>query len=689
LIRRLETGTPDSCQLGPTSGSLGCVGDVRACRTFDNVTPDFDCQVLVVGAGPTGMALALDLALRGIDVRIVDRAQRPSEGSRARTLQPRSLEILDFLGVAHDLGVMRDARPAGSARVTLRLYDGTRPIADLAWADKRNRWFRRALVRPGVPYRWPVLVPQTRLEQVLRDRLALAGVSIEAGLAVTGLRQDEDSVTAWVAGSGSASTDGAEDVRRRAIRAAYLVAADGADSTVRNLLGIPLEFPGSLATDESQGARAATTSTALRTSAASSVTSSALTASSSTIANHRRTGGSSRNGLSDSSAATAPSAMVCVAGDVVVAGMQPDEVTHCWYAGDRIVTLSPNPASSERGTPTWALRIVYPQHEHSAARVSRTMCESLVREVSGHSSVRLLDAPWLDTWDTSVGIAGQMRVGRVFLAGDAAHAYPPDPPPDGSPGLNLGLQDAANLGWKLAAVVCGAGEDLLDSYEAERRPATLSVWSRGADPVRHLVGRSPLLRGPLALLRSYTRTQAVARRRHDRNGHIDLNHRESRLSQELGGRRVLLRAGDRVPNVRLWSPLDGADVRLFDLLRDGRWLAVGLGSMTAEALYQVTLQFGAAVRCEVVGGGLGTAPGLTLLDRYGEARQMLGARGGSVLVVRPDGHLGLRCGANAEIINAYLEDLVPVTEAAVARRLDLGPGNEATRVSRSHGGGHH
>lgn len=187
------------------------------------------------------------------------------------------------------------------------------------------------------------------------------------------------------------------------------------------------------------------------------------------------------------------------------------------------------------------------------------------------------------------------RAGRVFEVGDEA--------------------DAHNLAWKLAAVLGGAGADLLDTYVTERKPGTR-------------------------------------------------NYRDSRLSQELGGKRLKLRAGDRVPDVLLWSVDTGLDVPLGPLVNGPHWTLLGLGSRTAEALGALASRFGPAVHTEVIGGGGSMVPGVTLQDRYGQARHRLARRGGTVLVVRPDGYLGLRSAPNVEIIAAYLEDLVSAHEAS-------------------------
>lgn len=206
------------------------------------------------------------------------------------------------------------------------------------------------------------------------------------------------------------------------------------------------------------------------------------------------------------------------------------------------------------------------------------------------------------------------RSGRAFLAGDG------------------GVEDAYNLAWKLAAAVRGASDELLlDSYAEERLSVAVPDVPRG-------IGR---------LLR-WRRRQATA------------HYRDCRLSQNYGGKHPLVRAGDPLPDVRLWSIADG-DERWLSEIHDRWWTVLGLGSASVETVSAAGQRFGDAVRAEVVGGGVGTsgAPGITLVDRRGEARHRLGRRGGTVLVVRPDGYLGLVGQARPEIVQAYLEDLIP------------------------------
>jgi len=252
------------------------------------------------------------------------------------------------------------------------------------------------------------------------------------------------------------------------------------------------------------------------------------------------------------------------------------------------------------------------------------------------------------TGDPGVGVRAlpgvepdRYRDGRVLLAGGAAHVA--------SGGLDTAFEDAYNLGWKLAAVVQGADDFLLDTYESERLPVARATGATAtpASPMRRILTFGTSLVGRLT------------RRRDDASGD---HYRTSRLSQELGSKRDLLKAGDRLPDVRLWSMTDAADVRTSDLMRGTHWTVLGLGSATADTVARLKRRFGDAVRTAVIGGGASGALGVTLLDRYGEARRLLGRRGGTLLVVRPDGYVGLRSNANAEIAAAYLADMVGTTE---------------------------
>lgn len=171
-----------------------------------------DTDVLVVGAGPTGLALAVDLARRGVDALVVERAEALFPGSRGKGIQPRTLEVFD------DLGVLDAIRAAG----------GTYPVG-MIWQDGKrvgeHQMFDPAEASDDSPYNEPWMVPQWRTQEILFERLAELGGKVAFGREVVGLTQDEDGVTVEFTSGGP-------------VRARYAVAADGGRSAVRRALGI-------------------------------------------------------------------------------------------------------------------------------------------------------------------------------------------------------------------------------------------------------------------------------------------------------------------------------------------------------------------------------------------------------------------------------------------------------------------
>ncbi|WAZ23683.1 FAD-dependent oxidoreductase [Streptomyces cinnabarinus] len=171
-----------------------------------------DTDVLIVGAGPTGLALGVDLARRGVDALVVERAEELFPGSRGKGLQPRTMEVFD------DLGVLDAVRAAG----------GGYPVG-MIWQDGRrmgeHRMFDEAEATGDSPYNEPCMLPQWRTQEILHARLRELGGRVAFGREVVSLEQDDDGVTV-------AFADG------ETVRARYAVAADGGRSAVRRALGI-------------------------------------------------------------------------------------------------------------------------------------------------------------------------------------------------------------------------------------------------------------------------------------------------------------------------------------------------------------------------------------------------------------------------------------------------------------------
>ncbi|WP_454914795.1 FAD-dependent monooxygenase [Xanthobacter sediminis] len=334
--------------------------------------------VLISGAGPTGLSLAITLRLHGIPVRIIDRNLQPATVSKALAIWSASLEALETMGVVHRFekdGVRLKSLIAG---------DGANRLASLAVGDGIDS-----------PYPYPLLIPQSRTEAILGERLAALGATIERGVELAGFSQDADGVQATLKHAG-----GAEET----VRARYLVGADGARSFVRQALGIPFE------------------------------------------------------------GYTEP--QMFLLGDVKIDGGALDHQSiYIWWHDGGTVALFPFEED------VWRIFTTRTNAEDDGTPTLEELQGAMDRH--GPPGTRLRDPSWLSTFRTNERLAEKYRVGRVFLAGDAAHIHSPA----GGQGMNTGMQDAVNLGWKLAYVLTGKGDAgiLLDSYEAERRPVAREV----------------------------------------------------------------------------------------------------------------------------------------------------------------------------------------------------------------------
>jgi len=452
-----------------------------------------DTDVLVVGAGPTGLLLAGDLAELGVRVTVLERRAQESNMTRAFAVHARSMEQLEIRGLADQLA------KTGTTVRELRLFDRVR--LDLGTLPTE---FGSLLV-----------TPQYQTERVLRRRVDELGVPVLAGVQMVGLTQDADGVEVTARTADGATTR---------YRAAYLVGADGVGSTVRGALGLP--FPG----------HSVIKSIMLADVRLSAPPADVLAA----------------NGVGDAFAFVAPF------GDG-------------WY---RVFAWN-------RG-----------HQVDDAAPLELAEIREVTRRALG-TDFGMGEARWLSRFHSDERQVPRYRVGRVFLAGDAAHCHSPA----GGQGMNTGLQDAANLGWKLAAAVRGWGDDaLLDSYHAERHPVGRAVLRSSGAIIRLAMikprwGRAA--RNALAglLLRLPPARAAVT-------GSISAI--GFRYPAPRGADR---RVGTQVPNLALRTG------RLYDALHGGRFALVGAAA--------------------------GELPLPPQVDAVTPARPL-----DRLLLVRPDGYLG-------------------------------------------------
>ncbi|WP_432094017.1 FAD-dependent monooxygenase [Streptomyces sp. bgisy100] len=536
--------------------------------------------VLIVGAGPTGLTLACDLARRGTALRIIDRTPEHARTSRAKGPNPRSLEVLE------DLGVLDAVLAAGSAPMAMRKYRNGRWIAD---SDP----FETSRPTPDAPYDRGRIMAQWQLERILRDRLAEYGVHVEPGAELTGLAQDGTGVTAELA-------DGSR------ITARYLVGCDGGHSTTRKLLGVPME--GETATDQS---------------------------------------------------------MVC--GDVVADGPERDR-WHQWFDEDGAVMMCPIPGTRSG----WWFQAA-PERDADGNPVAPSL-ESFQRLCDRHTGagVRLTEATLLSTYRVNVRMVDRYRVGRVFLAGDAAHVHSIA----GGLGMNTGIQDAHNLGWKLALVTAGqAGPGLLDTYQEERLPVaawTLDITSAGMRAVLEAIrkpggGLEAGITPETSALGLGYRWSSLSRDRSGRTGTsgapdlpADALNASSRAPAGDGAD-TRLRPGDRAPDAPCRDTATGTPRRLFEVFAGPHFTLLGFGAGSTAALRDIAAERGDTVRVCAVDAGPQAAPGGNvpgLDDHGGHARSAYGTDGDGLVLVRPDNHVGLLAPADGiRAVRDYLDGL--------------------------------
>ncbi len=532
-------------------------------------------DVLIVGAGPTGLTLAAELAVRGVAFRIVDRAPDAVHESRALAIQARTLEVLAPLGVSPDLVA------TGDPATVLQLHSEARTA--------RIRLFEEGLDETAYPFL--LFLSQAETERILLDRLAGLGVEVERDVALLHLVQSEHEVTCTVQ-----TPQGEQEIRAKRV-----VGCDGAHSAVRHGAGIGFAgtaFP-----------------------------------------------------------------QTFVIADLEADGVQTGRV-HAYVNEAGMMFLFP------LGSPaTWRLLAMVPQHDGPSPPTLESVQATVDQYV--REPVALHDPVWLTNFSVHSRRADPFRAGRVLLAGDAAHIHSPA----GAQGMNTGIQDAVNLGWKLALVSQGiATGDLLESYERERLPVARSVLRMTNRAFRVATSDSPILRYlrarvPTSLVPLVLRVGALRRTGFRIVSQLSINYRRSPLSVE--GRPRLRRgprAGDRVPDAPV--TVDGTPSTFhaelsptqFDLLLCGPVHAWTDRDPISE-WPQVQL-----ARLSTTEG-----PGVWA-DRTGLAMRRLGIghQDTAHYLIRPDGYVGYRArGTDLEGLRAYLRS---VFSASAPSRPSMGTG---------------
>ena len=557
--------------------------------------------VVIVGAGPTGLALAAQLASFGVPVRLVDRSLDRVHESRALGVQARTLELLQ----PYDLADALVARGNSTAMLRMHFENGDSAgfrLSDFGAEDTR--------------FPFILFVSQAETEALLGEHLVARGVAIERGVELVRYDADEGGIDVMLRHG-----DGAEE----RVRTQYLIGCDGAHSTVRKLAAIPFEgdayeqrfMLGDVEADAQGDLLPRDTLNAFP-------------------------------------------------GRFGVALFFPLGKPATWRVIAMSTRTSPVGVSSEHEE----------DRQPMATPLTLAELQRAVDDATG-GGVRVRDPAWLAHFRLHHRQASHYRAGRVFVVGDAAHIHSPV----GAQGMNTGMQDAWNLGWKLAFVLRGAARaSLLDTYEAERWPVGRALL-RGTDRIFGLFTRAMSSNAAVAWLRrvvlprlvplaiggerlrtfafrfvseigieyrdsalSIEGTPALADgpRAGERlpDAPVRVNGRESTLQREVVGPWLTVLVCDRVPT----SSVDidrGRGAQLGDFLRVRRLVSSDASDGATDEIFT----------------SAGTAD--DLIDDGGVAFERLGVRDGAVYLVRPDGYVAYRCaGTELAGVDRWIEEVL-------------------------------
>ncbi|KAL1842763.1 hypothetical protein VTJ49DRAFT_4248 [Mycothermus thermophilus] len=472
------------------------------------MTTTYDIDVLIVGAGPVGAALALELALHGVSFRIVDCLAERNDKSRSLVMQPRTLELLNRHGAADSM-ISRGRILSGGTNYIAGKLIGHLDFDDLGTTDTE--------------FPLPLNVSQVETERFLDECLARYGVQVERPVVAFNIIQDATGVTTTLSHltTGTTST----------VRSRYTVGCDGAHSAVRHASD-KMKFPG----------------------------------------------------------APYPQSFVLCDARLVDSDLAQDRIMLFANKTNMLAVLPINHeyvriiASERERDDTAANREAYGAVDTGVPTLEEL--QAYFTRMTPPGSGVLRDSIWLTRFRLHHRIVTQYRHGRLFVAGDAAHIHSPA----GGQGMNAGIQDAINLGWKLATALAlesssttatapspkrpppfsspsaaaSAASALLDTYDLERRPVGQDLI-RGTDRIFTFMAAAPAWFVPVrdAIIRHVIprAVRSVERRRwlfsFISNLGITYRGRTRYVGEAKGlvGNRV--RGGDRLVDGKVWAWEEG------------------------------------------------------------------------------------------------------------------------------------
>lgn len=526
-----------------------------------------DVPVVIVGAGPTGVMLAIELARRGVEVRVLDRQPARPQQTRAIGIHARTLEVFHQLGMIEEFvelghrvnGVMFHTRAGRNTRAPFGLIDS--------------------------PYPFLLTLSQAETQRILDEKLESLGASIDRGVEVVGIGHDA---------AGTALVLKTLEGGVQTLTADWLVGCDGARSLVRQSLGT--SFDGD---DYGQD---------------------------------------------------------WLMAEVNIEWPIPSDHFHVFAYTPEVLPAFPMP--SDR----WRVFVPEVPNRSVKERQPPTMEEfERLAAQRGPAGMKLSDPTLLGAFRCYRRHTKTVRSGRILVAGDAAHVHSPA----GGQGMNTGLHDAFNLGWKLALVAHGhAPTGLLDTYQAERVPIAEGVLALTHALVRTFALASPRKRCLRDRLLPIAAAIPAARRRYvNRLGQVSHNYRGTPLtvqSPRLAWNGLV--PGDRLPDVA-GLELDGKRMCTLDLLGSGLHTLLVLTGRRPNSdtvrkataslarwnrlVHTITIHAHPADR----GRGVISDPELNAHRRYRATR-------GGLLLVRPDGYVACHAPlSRADIVDTYLERL--------------------------------
>ncbi|KAF9525487.1 FAD binding domain-containing protein [Crepidotus variabilis] len=547
-------------------------------------------KVLVVGAGPTGLTLALSLLRQGIHVRVIDKNLVAIPGQRGSGIFPRTLEVLEALGLLQKVEQFSIAVPKAAI---YGLPGGKEVVKE---ADMINS----VDPTPAIPHPNAVFLGQNHLEAILSDAVTQHGGVIDRGVELKSLEQVEDRVRVVLEHSGG--TDSLEDTTYL-----YVAGADGGKSTVRKTLNFP--FLGETREDTQ-----------------------------------------------------------VVFGDFFMSGLSQDRI-HVW--GD---VLRKGLFAKPTETPgLFSLILGGDIHKYISSLDKVASVKEMFKEaMGGREDVQVVDIVWHGIYRFNIRMSPEFSKGHVFLGGDAAHVHSPT----GGQGLNTGVQDAYNLGWKLALVIHQRAPPLLlDSYNLERVPIVAEMLDM----------TTKILSKTLAAA-SDTPTDASVLDRGGKLHQLGVNYRTSRIviddGDDVGAVSAYggpdggpVRAGDRAPDA---SGLVRADTdkstRLFEIFDSClHTVLIFIDTMDQSSVTELSPTFFSKYSCDLVrffiicqahASPRPTANASNLVvyeDKDGHAYQAYASedKSGKIFVVRPDGYVGARL-RNMGGVEKYFTDLLGI-----------------------------